>query len=115
MLRPDEELSAGRAHRRPHDARLQGQPHDGLCLCTANIGSTSQPDGGTRRYVRVVANGTDEVAMRQGRSSLNGTFHSAVTDLVRLAEGDTLDTIVFQDSGYTMSYYGRLTALLVGP
>ena len=88
---------------------------DGLYLCTANIGSTSQPAGGTRRYVRIVANGSTEVALRQGRSTLNGTLHSAVTDLVRLEEGDELDTIVYQDSGYTMSYYGRLTALLVAP
>jgi hypothetical protein len=51
--------------------------------------------------------------MRQGRSALSGTFHSAVTDLARLEAGDELDTIVYQGSGYTMSYYGRLTALLV--
>lgn len=88
---------------------------DGLYLVCAHVASTSSPDGGTRRYVRVWRNGTDAVAMRQGRSALNGTFYSEVNDLVRLDEGDTLTVQVYQDSAATQTYLARVTALLVAP
>lgn len=87
---------------------------DGLYLVTAHVGSTAGT-GGTRRYVRLIRNGTDDVAIRQGSASLNGTFHSAVTTLVQLAAGDTLSIDVVHEASTTLTYYGRLTALLVAP